>query len=78
MEQQHEQTPQPPLSAGPLADLSAASEQVFAEVRRALNAANAGRTNSTEGFWDNLQGFLHAVDWQVCCAALLAVGCRTA
>ncbi len=54
---QHQQQGQPvELPAG-------LTEQIYAELRRAVKAANNG-TSSSEGFWDNLQGFLHAVDWQ--------------
>jgi hypothetical protein len=56
-------TQQPAASVLPpaLADLT---EQVWAEARKAVRHGSAGG-NSTQGFWDNLQGFLHAVDWQV-------------
>jgi hypothetical protein len=41
-------------------DFSHVKDQVWAEVRRAMKLSN-----HTEGFWDNLQGFVHAIDWRV-------------
>ncbi len=47
-------------------DISQLKDQVWSEVRRAVNLSG----NHTESFWDNLQGFIHAVDWKVCAAAV--------
>lgn len=38
-------------------------QQVWDEIRQALRMSN-----QTESFWDNLQAFAHAVDWQASCS----------
>lgn len=47
----------------PLPDISQLKDQIWEEVRKAMKFSN-----HTEGFWDNVQAFVHAVDWKVCCA----------
>lgn len=44
----------------PLPDFSQLKDQIWEEVRRAIKFSN-----QTEGFWENVQAFMHAVDWRV-------------
>jgi hypothetical protein len=39
--------------------LDSVKQQVWDEIRQAVKLSN-----QTESFWDNVQAFAHAVDWQ--------------
>lgn len=39
-------------------------DQIWAEIRKGIKLSN-----HTDSFWDNVQGFVHAVDWKVRCCA---------
>jgi hypothetical protein len=44
----------------PVPDFIQLKDQIWEEVRRAMKLSN-----HTEGFWENVQAFMHAVDWKV-------------
>jgi hypothetical protein len=53
----------------PLPDFSQLKDQIWEEVRRAIRLSN-----HTEGFWENVQSFVHAVDWKVGLSVFMGQG----
>ena len=57
----------------PIPGVSDIKDQIFAEVRRAMKLSN-----HTDSFWENVQAFVHAVDWKVRGCRRLHVSAGTA